>query len=65
MDRARLTGLLVSFAAALAVGFAGVWIAETYTMRSVILLVASVFAIGVPLALLLGHYVRRTLSRSD
>jgi len=65
MKRARMIGLISTFVSALAVGLAGVWIAQEYQARSSILLVAAIFAIGVPIALLLGHFVRRALTPSE
>ncbi|MGY9107179.1 MAG: hypothetical protein ACKVG0_11740 [Alphaproteobacteria bacterium] len=64
MKRARVIGLISTFASAFAVGLVGVWIAQEYQARSSILLVAAIFAIGVPVALLLGHFVRRALTPS-
>ena len=65
MKRARVIGLISTFVCAFAVGLAGVWISQEYRARSSLFLVAGVFAIGVPIALLLGHFVRRALTPSD
>jgi uncharacterized membrane protein YjjB (DUF3815 family) len=62
MKRARMIGLISTFVCAFAVGLAGVWIAQEYQGRRTILLVAGLFAIGVPIALLLGYFVRRALT---
>nr|TFG55596.1 MAG: hypothetical protein E4H34_00170 [Hyphomicrobiales bacterium] len=64
MKRSRILGLISTFAGAFALGLAGVWIYQEYQARSSIFLIAGLFAIGVPLALLLGQFVRRALSPS-
>jgi uncharacterized membrane protein YjjB (DUF3815 family) len=64
VDQARVIGRISTFICAFAVGLAGVWIGQKYPSRSTIFLIAGLFAIGVPIALLLGRFVRRALTPS-